>query len=63
MMNTVAYEMNNFTDIFQVNFVGEKGPKFTMSYLLFYCKFQVISNAGLKRRVCSDRLQNFIFVQ
>ena len=34
-----------------------------MSYPSFYCEFQAVSNAGLKSRICSDRLQNFIFVQ
>ena len=34
-----------------------------MSYLSFYCESQAISNARLKSRTCSDRLQNFIFVQ
>ena len=63
MPNTVAYEMNNFIDIFQVNFAEEKRPNFKMSYLSFYCEFQAVSNAGLKSRICSDRLQNFIFVQ
>ena len=28
-----------------------------------YCEFQAISNARLMSRICSDRLQNFIFVQ
>ena len=62
-MNTVAYEMDNFIDIFRVNFAEEKRPNFKMSYLLFYCKFHAISNAGLKSRICPDRQQNFIFVQ
>ena len=63
MPNTAAYVMNNFIDIFRVNFSEEKRPNFKMSYLLFKCEFQAISNAGLKSRICSDRLQNFIFVQ
>ena len=63
MPNTAAYEMNNFIDIFQVNFSEEKRPKFKTSYLLFQCEFQASSNAGLKSRICFDRLQNFIFVQ
>ena len=28
-----------------------------------YCEFQAISDARLMSRICSDRLQNFIFVQ
>ena len=28
MQNTVAYEMNNFIDIFQVNFQEQKRPNF-----------------------------------
>ena len=63
MPNTAAYVMNNFIDIFQVNFVEEKRPNFKTSYLSFYCEFKAISNAGLKSRICSDRLQNFIFAQ
>ena len=63
MPNTAAYEMNNFIDIFQVNFAEEKRPNFKMSYLLFYCKFQAISNTGLKSRICSATLQNFICVK
>ena len=35
MMNTVAYEINNFIDIFRVNFVEVKIPNFKMSYLSF----------------------------
>ena len=35
MPNTVACEMDNFIDIFQVNFVEEKRPSFKTSYLLF----------------------------
>ena len=35
MPNTVAYEKNNFIDIFWVNFVEEKRLNFKMSYLLF----------------------------
>ena len=62
MPNTVVYDMNNFIDIFQVNFVEEKRPNFKMSYLLFSSKFQAISNTGLKSRLWFDRLQNFIFV-
>ena len=62
MVNTVVYEINNFIDIFWVNFDEEKRPNFKMSYLSFYCKFQVISNTWLKNRSCSKRLQNFIFV-
>ena len=34
-MNTVAYEMNDFVDIFQVNFAEEQRPNFKTSYLLF----------------------------
>ena len=34
-MNTVVYEMNNFIDIFRVNFSEEKRPSFKTSYLLF----------------------------
>ena len=63
MPNTAAYEMNSFIDIFRVNFAEEKRPNFKMSYLSFYCEFQAISNAELKSRICSDRLQNLIFVQ
>ena len=63
MPNTAAYKMNNFIDIFQVNFVEEKRQNFEMSYLSFYCEFHAISNARLKSRIWSDRLQNFIFVQ
>ena len=62
-MNTVVYEMDNFIDIFQVNFSEEKIPNFKTSYLLFYGEFKVISNTGLKIKICSYRLQNFIFVQ
>ena len=46
-----------------VNFVEEKRPNFKTSYLFFYCVFKVISNTGLKSRICSESLQNFIFVQ
>ena len=63
MTNTVLYELNNFIDIFRVNFAEEKRPNFKVSYLLFHCEFEAISNAGLKSRICSDRLQNVIFVQ
>ena len=45
MMNTVAYEMNNFIDIFWVNFAEEKRSNFKTSYLSFYCEFQAISYA------------------
>ena len=55
--------MNNFIDSFQVNFAEEKRPNFKTSYLSFHCEFEVISSTGLKSRICSDRLQNFIFVQ
>ena len=34
MPNTVVYEMNNFIDIFRVNFVEEKGPNFVISLVL-----------------------------
>ena len=63
MPNTAAYEMNNFVDIFRVNFAEEKRPNFKTSYLSFYCEFQAILNAELKSRTCSDRLQKFTFVQ
>ena len=67
IMNTArkrtAYEMSNFIDIFQVNFGEVKRPNFKTLYLSFCCEFQAISNARLKSRICSDRLQNFIFVQ
>ena len=63
MTKTVAYEVNNFIDIFGVNFAERKRPNFKMSYLSFCCEFQAISDAGLKSKICSDRLQNFIFVQ
>ena len=62
-MNTMAYEMNDFIDIIGVNFAEEKRANFKTSYLSFCCEFQAISNAGLKSRICSNRLQNFIFVQ
>ena len=35
MPKTVAYEINNFIDIFWVNFAEEKRPNFKISYLLF----------------------------
>ena len=63
MTNTVVYEMDNFIDIFWVNFAEEKRPNFKTSYLSFYCEFEVISNTRLQRRIYSDRLQNFLFVQ
>ena len=63
MTNTVAYKMNNFIDVFQVNFVEEKRPNFETSYLSYYRKFQAILNARLKSRISSDRLQNFKFVK
>ena len=63
MTSTLLYEMDNFIDIFSVNFAEKKRPNFKTLYLLFYCNFEVISNTGLKSRICSDRLQNFIFVQ
>ena len=62
MPNTVVYEMNNFIDIFRVNFVEEKGPNFVISLVLK----QVPSHFKRrikKSRIWSDRLQNFIFVQ
>ena len=46
MMNTVAHEMNNFIDIFWVNFAEEKRPNFKTSYLSFYFEFQAISTMG-----------------
>ena len=52
-----------FLDIFQVIFTEEKRTNLKTSYLLFWREFQAISNAGLKSRTCSDRLQNFMFVQ
>ena len=55
--------MNKFIDIFQVNFAEGKRPNFKMSYLSFYSEFEAISNAGLKSRTYSDRLQNFMFVK
>ena len=61
-MNTAVNEMSDFINIFQVTF-EEKIPNFKTSYLSFYCKFKVIPNAGLKSKICSVRLQNFIFVQ
>ena len=61
-MNTAVNEMSDFINIFQVTF-EEKTPNFKTSYLSFYCKFKVIPNAGLKSKICSVRLQNFIFVQ
>ena len=65
MTNTVVYEMNNFINIFWVNFAGEKISNLKTSYLSFYCEFEVISNTGLKSRVCSGKLglQNFILVE
>ena len=63
MTNTVLYEMNNFIDIFQVNFAEEKRPNFKASCFLFYCEFKAISNTRLKSKICSDRMQNFIYVQ
>ena len=45
MMNTVVYEMGNFY------------WHFPSKYLSFYCEFEVISNAGLKSRICSNRVQ------
>ena len=59
-MNTVVYEMKKFINIFRVNFAEEKRPNFETSYLSFNCEFKLISNTGLKRKICSDRLQNFI---
>ena len=49
--------------MFLVNFAEEKKPNFKMSYLSFYCEFEVISNTGLKGKIWSDRLQNIILVQ
>ena len=63
MPNTAAYEMNNFIDMFQVNSAEEKRRHFKTSYISFYCKFEAISNARLKSRIFSDRLQNFMFIQ
>ena len=43
--------MNNFIDIFRVNFVEEEQTNYKMSYLAFYSKFKAISNAALKSRI------------
>ena len=63
MTDTIVYEMNNFIEIFRVHFMEEKRSNFRISDLSFYCKFHATSNAGYKSRICSNRLQIFIFVQ
>ena len=45
--NTVVYEMNNFIDIFPVNFAEEKRPNFMTSYLSFNCKFEQIKEQNV----------------
>ena len=41
----------------------KKQDQTSRPYILLYCKFGVISNIGLKNKLSSVRLQNFIFVQ
>lgn len=59
MINMVVCEMNNFYQHFQSKLCRKQRPKYSMPHLLFYCQFRVLSNTGLKSKICSDRLQNF----